>query len=185
MPGTATLRARAALEAPPNAPLPNPCDLPLWLPSTIGGHTACDLRLRECEWDLRIAQAYDTLGEIRDNLRMLTHLWKQKRAFIRGQQPSTRARSIIDNANDKVTAAQTKYKAVRAALGFLSPYLGCPKVAGVPWSAVLKELKAGDVRGMSVGAMGETEGRRHISWIWMTYTDGVSADEALQLDESK
>jgi hypothetical protein len=185
IPGTAALRAGAAVQAAPDSPLPHPCDLPLWLPSALDSRTACDRQLRKCEWELRVAQGYDTLANIRDNLRMLTHLWKQKQAFIRGQRPSTRARSIIDHASDKVKAAQAKYQAVRSALVTLSPYLGNPRVGGAPWSAVLKELKPPDVRGIAVGAMGESEGRRHVSWIWMAYTAGVSIDEAVQLDDSE
>ena len=185
IPGTATLRASAAAEAAPDAPLPHPCDLPLWLPSALSSRTACDAQLRQCEWGLRVAQGYDTLTEIRNNLRMLTHLWKQKQAFIRGQRPSTRARSIIDHANDKVKAAQVKYQAVHVALAHLAPYLGDPMVRGVLWSTALKELKPEDVRGIAVGAMGESEGRRHVSWIWMAYTAGVSVDEAEQLDDSE
>jgi hypothetical protein len=185
IPGTATLRAKAVADAPPDAPLPHPCDLDLWLPSTLSRRTECDQHLRQCEWDLRIAQAYDALGDIRDNLRLLTHLWKQKQAFIRGQRPGTRARSIIDNANDKVSAGAAKYRANWVALGRLATYLTDPRLGGAPWLKVLKELKAEDVRGISVGAMGESEGRRHVSWIWMAYTAGVSVDEVAQLGDSE
>jgi len=45
------------------------------------------------------------------------------------------------------------------------------------WANTLLVLKAEDVRGSSDALMGELEGRRRPSWIWMTNT-GILADGA-------
>jgi hypothetical protein len=42
----------------------------------------------------------------------------------------------------------------------------------------LKELEAGNVRGLSDGLEGESEGRRMISWIWLvSYGPAAGGDE--------
>jgi hypothetical protein len=71
-----------------------------------------------------------------------------------------------------VNRAAEKYHTSRNAMLALSDPLGIPD-----WSDTLPVLKADDVRGLSDALVGESEGTRSPSWIWMTNT-GVLAGGA-------
>jgi hypothetical protein len=65
-------------------------EIELWLPSKIYGDATdpvhqCDATLCQYEWELRRAQAYDALDELRCHLRLRAHLYKFKDAHIHGQ----------------------------------------------------------------------------------------------------
>jgi hypothetical protein len=55
----------------------------LFLPSSLSHRVPCDNRLLEHEWELRQAQAYDTLNDLRTVLNLRYHLYKYKDTFIR------------------------------------------------------------------------------------------------------
>jgi hypothetical protein len=181
MPGTATLRIKDAENAPTGGPDLKPWDIKLYLPSEVGFQTSCDEKLRECEWKLREAQANDSLDELRDSLRLSTHLYKWKTAFVRGQRPSTRARTVISRADAKSQAAAAKYRTARHALVRLGTMLGKPK----DWKKYLKVLQPSDVRAMNAPLVGETEGKRSISWIWLVVGVGARAGEDTALHNCK
>ena len=63
-------------------------------------------------------------------------------------------------------------RAARNALLSLAPLTGKDE----SWKALIIDLRDTDVRGMTVGEEGETEGHRSISWIWKQI-GGVSTDD--------
>ncbi|KAH7918603.1 hypothetical protein BV22DRAFT_1024324 [Leucogyrophana mollusca] len=139
-----------------------PEDAPLWLPSAIGNKTACDNRLRSNEWELRYAQAGDALEEIRQSLRLRSHMITFKRNWIRGQSANTRAQNALNRVSAKTVASAEKYSDAHNALTSLAILLG-----KVGWQATFKKLDPKeDIRAMEVPRKGDSEGRRKMSWIW-------------------
>ena len=191
MPGAAALRSQLEQKTSASAPLENVWDLKLFLPSEIFRQAPCDDSLREYEWRLREAQAYESLQLVRDALLLSTHLHKFKTAFVRGQRPSTRTRTVIDNTHAKRDAAVLRYRIARAALVRLSPLLNKPSA----WQAILRPLADGDVKPLSDKDLsgthrtrklkkketrkktkGNTEGTRILSWIWMAHGVATNAE---------
>jgi hypothetical protein len=181
MPGAALLRIKDAEKSQTGGPDIKPWDIRLYLPSEVGLQATCDHILQEHEWKLREAQAYDSLDEMRDSLRLSTHLFKHKKAFVRGQRPNTRARSVISRANAKSEAAAAKYRTARHALVRLGTMLGKPR----DWKKVLKVLLPTDVRAMNAPLLGESEGKRSISWIWFVTGVGEKTGEDSALHNCK
>jgi hypothetical protein len=103
------------------------------------------------------------------NLRVRTHLNRQKDKYARGVHHNTRANTAISKSQARVNRAVEKYCMSRDAMLALSEPLVIPD-----WNNTLRVLKADDIRGLSEGLMGETEGTRRPSWIWTTNT-GVLA----------
>lgn len=64
-------------------------DVPLWLPSQIRTKIAFDLWLAEIEWQLRVAQAYESLDQLRNNLQVRSYLYHFKDRYVRGQTANT------------------------------------------------------------------------------------------------
>jgi hypothetical protein len=180
IPAAATLRAKLASDAPPGAPLEAAWEMRLFLPSEIALQASCDQKLRELEWQLREAQAYDALEELRDNLRVSTHLWKHKKRWTRGQRPNTRAKDTISKTQAKADAAAIKYQNARQALLRLGHILRKP----TSWQEILRVLKKEDVRGLSEAALGDSEGKRLISWIWLIQGVGVSMNTSAKESQS-
>lgn len=140
---------------------------------------ACDIKLQEHEWSLRYAQANDALQIIRTNLQLRAALYHYKDRFDRGQSAMTRSMHLLDKVKDRVAAACLRYRVARHALCVLAPRL----LKGVRWEIQLKSLEAADVRGLSVGDMGDSEGRRKLSWIWTTHGVAAEADDDERLHD--
>lgn len=170
IPGIRILRVRAEKDRPDGDEAERPETMPLWLPSAIGRKASCDHRLRELEWALRHAQAHDALNELRHGLRLRSYLYIDKDRFQRGQRQNTRSRTIIQRANTKIQSSATKYRVARTALMSLARSL-----SRVGWDRSLSHLADKDIRGISAGLEGETEGRRTLSWIWTR--SGVAVEE--------
>ncbi|KAG0694590.1 hypothetical protein DFH29DRAFT_1006208 [Suillus ampliporus] len=168
---------RAGDESPAE---PTPVDtIRLWLPSTVGPLTHCSTQLRRFEWMLRYAQANDALKDIRNLLRLRSHLYKFKDNNIVGQAANTRARSTINKADNKVTMAAERYEAARAALTNLAPLLNEDEA----WKDILKPLNRNrDLKSFKDMWEKETEGTRHLSWIWKT--PGVSENTSVGLHDA-
>jgi hypothetical protein len=160
-----------------------PEDTTLWLPSALcnlNKHMSCDTRLLTIEWELRYAQAGDSLEEIRQNLRLRDHMYTFKRNWIRGQSANTRAQNALSRVEIKAAMAAERYRGARAAVSSLAPVLG-----KLGWDMRFRVLdKKDDVRGMAVPKGGESEGRRQLSWIWLVEGVGDDKDEAVQDSES-
>jgi len=159
------LQARAASD-----PEPQVYKTELFLPSAIPtGKVACDSRLQEFEWELREAQAQDALNDLRDNLRLRSHVYKDKDRFQQGQRRSTRSRDLINNLERRISAARDKYIAARNALQSLAGKLK----KGTTWTRELRILTQGDITPLvdddlpaHMRAPRESQGRRKLSWIW-------------------
>ncbi|KAG1903738.1 uncharacterized protein F5891DRAFT_947152 [Suillus fuscotomentosus] len=136
----------------------------LFLPSSLPHRVLCDDRLLKHEWELREAQAYDTLNDLCTVLNLRYHLYKYKDTFIRGQRANTRANGIINNAECRIDALSLKYSTSRSALLNLASRLG----KNDNWERSLKPLdKQKDVVPLKHDD-GRTMGQQSISWIWKT-----------------
>jgi hypothetical protein len=151
-------------------------DIPLVLLSSLGKSQLIGNKLREYEWRLREGQAYDALHEMRQHLRVRSHCYKHKDRFSRGVRENLRSQTTIKKVQAKVDRAARKYRVALAALVSLSK-----EIDSGDWKArmkPLKELVPGDVRGLSDGLEGESEGKRTISWIWLvSYGPVTGGDE--------
>ena len=160
-----------------------PEDIKLWLPSSLcdlNKHMSCSTRLLIIEWELRYAQAGDSLKEIRQNLRLRDHMYTFKRNWIRGQGANTCTQNALSHIEIKAAMAAERYRGAHAAISSLAPVLG-----KVGWDVQFKVLdKKDDVHGMAAPKGRESEGRRQLSWIWLVEGVGDDKDEAVQDSES-
>jgi hypothetical protein len=152
-----------------------PQDIPLHLPSSYKFRTPLQ-QPELCKFELRLREgrAHNALHEMRQHLRVRTHLYQQKDKYAWGIQHNTRANSAINKCQVKVNRAAEKYRISRNAMLSLSDPLVVPD-----WNDTLCALKAEDVHGLSEALMGESEGRQCPSWIW-TMNTGVVGDSADQ-----
>lgn len=164
VPVIASLRAQEPLDP---AMIRKPEEVRLWLPSALPRQVPCDTRLRDIEWSLRYGQAHDALTELRQALRSRSYMLRFKDRFLRGQGANTRARNSLRAVDAKVDAAATRYRTAYRAMVTLSPLLG-----KTGWQNALRPLTDEDIRQMTAGTEGESEGRRRVSWIWLTCGQG-------------
>lgn len=168
VPGVSLLRTRRA-EAELDSES-KPQEISLCLPSQVLRQVEVDERLCRLEWKLRYAQAHEALGRVRQHLQVRAYLFKFKDRFVRGQGANTRARNTIESITAKVMAAAEEYRTAYNALFALGP-----RLSEVSWMNELLPLRDTDIRDLSEGKTGESEGRRTISWIWKS----VPADETI------
>lgn len=139
--------------------------IPLWLPSHFAWLKTdvhlIDHRLLELEWKLRTAQAYEALDQLRHHLQIRAHVFKFKDHFVRGQGANTRARDSLSTIQATIDSNRDTYRTARSALVPLGDALGhsC-------WEHKLPPLMDSDVRGISDGEDGQSEGKKQLSWIW-------------------
>lgn len=141
-------------------------------------------RVQHYEAELRIGQAYDCLTDLRRHLRLRSYLLKRKDMYSRGVAQNTRANVAIQRAQKQINWAASKYRRVRGLLIALRP-ISLDLQARPSWQNDLLVLGDKDIRGLSEGLFGDSEGSRTISWIWMstshtTGTDNIENDEHLQ-----
>jgi hypothetical protein len=160
MPAVGHLRALADAQSAREEKAYN---IKLFLPSKLkeAAEMSCDEQLCEYEWELRRAQAHEALYDARRQLRLRTHLYKFKDAHIRGQWANTRALSVLAKVEQTIGTAVARYRRAWAAVKTLSAVMDKPN-----WEVELPELLAADIRGMSEGDFGQSEGNRTLSWIW-------------------
>jgi len=173
------------------------CETALYLPSAVlasGLKITCDNRLLQIESELRRAQADDALQELRDALRLRSHVLQDKARFQNGQRRSTRAQSRLKNMNEKVDASAAKYRVARNAITFLAWALNDP--VPVPRMLANADVKAFNDDGDSQYAKDrrrkkaeannkatkKAEELKPISWIWNGSGDG---DTGLQEGKSR
>jgi hypothetical protein len=161
MPGVSVLRARADRAASDDTPAIQAYDFQLRLPSSLPPRTTCPVKLRIFEFKLREAQAYEALEELRQHLRLRTHMYKYKDKNSVGQRANTRSQNLINRVQKKIEASSAKYNTARQALIKLSSH-----VEDVGWRLKLLPLAPEDIRAFTDGEPGQSEGRRTLSWIW-------------------
>ncbi|OJA09031.1 hypothetical protein AZE42_11088 [Rhizopogon vesiculosus] len=178
MPFISCLRAEETSLRLSTEPIPVEA-MALWLPSTAISRTPSPPHLLRYEWKLRYAQANDALKDMRNLLRLHSHLYTFKDNNIVGQAANTRARMTINKTEDRVNMAASRYEAAWAALASLAPLLN----EGGTWKTVLKPLdRKKDVKALKDLWEKETQGTRHLSWIWKT--PGVSEDASAGLHDA-
>lgn len=177
MPGISTYRIRLLAQVE-DSYLPH--KIPLLLPSTAASFIPCAPSILVQEWRLRCAQAFDSLSDLRGHIEMRTHLFKFKDRFARGQRANTRAQTIIKQVDAKIDTDAERYRAAYAAIQSLRP-----RVGSTEWQDHLRPLQKADIRHVTEGDEGESEGRRTISWIWRaTAAPPSSGDTPGGVDQS-
>lgn len=177
----------------------------LYLPSALSSSDrdrACTNGICDVEARVRHADVSEALDDLRRNLRTRTYLNKWRVKNISGQHKLTRTRALQHRVDVKVHAAKTRYRHSRRALLVLQGH--------GQWEETLKELRDEDVRALNertltahekqerenriaagremaddsregvvvTGALGE--GKRSLSWIWMTVS---GADDSPEMHE--
>ena len=173
------LRASSVTESNQHIPL-QPQNTPLWLPSQIKNLGDVPKQLQTIEWRLRIAQAYEALDMLRSHLQVRAYLYKFKDRFVRGQGANTRARNAINGVQAKIDATSEEYSVAYEALLSLSVLL-----LEYSWKEELHPLMPSDIRDLSEGKEGESEGKRTISWIWRTISNSPTTGKSDFLQDRK
>ena len=157
-----------------------PLRLPSSLPTSVRA-VVYPVQLINIERRLRLAQADDSLNELRRLLRVSMGLWKYKTEQVGpSQRASTRARSLIARFKNKISRCANRYRAARAALVALDP--------NGSWKSRLRNLETKDIKGPGKGP-DEAEGMRTLSWIWTVRSesgrDTISANVDAEFNEGK
>lgn len=151
---------------------------PLYLPSAVDAELldTCEPGLADVELRLRDAQLTDSLDKLRVRLHMKTRLLAFKNNNIRHQLANTRAHQKLAVNEAKKQEYVDKYRAAREAKLQLS--------GSGSWEEQWRVLRDEDVRCIQEVEYDPkthqivTEGRRRVSWIWMSAgrEGGESAD---------
>lgn len=151
-------------------------DIPLLLPPSLPP-SACPSDIREYEAKLREGQAYDALEELRRYLRIRSYLYKRKDRYSRGVAQNTRSNTAIKRAEAGVKQAEVKYNIAWDVLVSLCGETTPANTKTDAWRRDLLALKSKDVRGLTEGLYGESEGSRTISWVWLRTKDNLLSDK--------
>lgn len=187
MPEACLLRARSDRDASDKTSEAPVYDYQLHLPSSLPARSPCTLKLKLYEFKLREGQAYESLDDLRQNLRLRTHMYQYKDKNLVGQRANTRCQNLINRVQQKINASASKYNTARNALVQLSEAVG-----EVGWDVKLLPLAPEDIRALrepdedpkkakkakkaqaGSGTKKVSEGHKTLSWIWKVI--GVSGD---------
>lgn len=154
-----------------------PESIALFLPSSMPIYlweTGCVSGLLEKERRLREAEATDALNGLRRQLRIMMGVFQYKKTHVSGagQRANTRARTMMTKISEKTQLFVERYRAARLALSRIDP--------DGSWSVTFLPLRTKDVRGPQRNDDDESEGRRELSWIWLSPNANhrVDADDA-------
>lgn len=154
-----------------------PENIPLFLPSSMPQYlweTGCCSGLLEKEKRLREAEATDALNALRRQLRIMMGVFQYKKTHVSGagQRANTRARTMMTKISEKTQLFVERYRAARLALSRIDP--------DGAWSTTFLPLRTKDVRGPQRNDDDESEGRRKLSWIWLSpnVNHQVDSDDA-------
>jgi hypothetical protein len=164
--------------------------LTIHLPSKVAVSYTVSAHLLGLEWELRTAQAFDALSEIRRAMAARSALHHYKNRFVRGQRGNTRSHGLLNSLKARAMSEAATYKRAWRALVALQ----APLKKGSSWKQELRQLSDDDVRELSISAFDDdevnylatakktkagqksrpSEGRKRTSWIWMSH--GIVAD---------
>jgi hypothetical protein len=175
-------------------------EVELYLPSSIlvwGLNIHCDVRLLRIEFELRRAQADNTLQEVRNNLRLHSHVKQTKMQSHHGQRTNTQSLGMITCLNDKIDAAALKYRLACNAVFLLAHHLGEDvPIEDFPYlrkkdisplqddsesqHAKVRQKKKKVTKRRTVNSKGDNNVMA-VSWIWKRFGEAaVDGDELLQ-----
>lgn len=185
--------------------------LSLFLPSSLPLTTrsqVCSENLISTETDLRLAHLSEALDSLRLHLRTRVFANKFKIKNVTGQRSNTRSRQWQKTIDKKVLASKRRYRFARAALYNLRGSGDWEKLyrelkdedvrAFNERALTLTEIEEREAARRAAGIYEEEvlavpledgiqlgEGRRHLSWIWLTQGcfDPKENDHALQIGE--
>ncbi|TEB19287.1 hypothetical protein FA13DRAFT_1802430 [Coprinellus micaceus] len=106
---------------------------------------------------------------------------KRKDAYSRGVAQNTRSNTAINRAQSSVNNAAKKYDRAYAALLALCGK-ETPSQDPEGWRKDLRVLRLKDIRGLSEGLYGETEGTREISWIWKSRSAPITSESGENIE---
>jgi hypothetical protein len=164
---TESLHAMSADHLPETVPLRLPSALP------ASRRKLCPFNLDEIKLRFRLAQAEDSLSELRRLLRITIGLRDYKFKQIGpSQRAGTRACNLVNRFKDKTSRCAERYKVAHNALHTLDPK--------GEWETCLQQLNDDDIRGPGRGD-DESEGFRELSWIWrVTRRYGLGQGSSLE-----
>ncbi|KAF7967195.1 hypothetical protein HWV62_35598 [Athelia sp. TMB] len=176
-PGLAAVRARSEAATAEGATTVEAYNIPLYLPSQLPPLIPVDAKFYRYEWQLRKAQAFDVLASLRQQLCLQAHLVGYRFRFDRGQKQNLRSNDVISRVDTRIAESCDRYRSARVALLALEVHIG-----EVGWETALPVLAEADVRHIGKGQVGESEGMRTTSWIWLSRgiedaVEGSSAEE--------
>lgn len=136
----------------------------LLLPSQLVRIVNCDPRLLRYEWELRYAQAFEALDDLRRRLILRSQMLQSKDRYIRGQRMNTRSQTLVKRVQAKIDSDVVRYRAAYCALVNLKQ---SERLRDVELGATLVPLQDSDVQGINRNEDKTTgEGHRSLSWIW-------------------
>lgn len=161
-----------------------PENIPLFLPSGMPDSLrkmGCVSGLVDKEKRLREAEAIDALNGLQRQLRVMMGVFNYKKTHVSGagQRANTRARTMMTKISDKTQLFAERYRAARLALSRIDP--------DGEWSVTLLPLRSRDIRGPQRDDDDESEGRRELSWIWLSPTaqHRVQSDDEREVAEGR
>ncbi|KAJ8694301.1 hypothetical protein PTI98_009225 [Pleurotus ostreatus] len=164
VPGVGAYRCRTETMRDGDLTETHPEDIRLLLPSDLSPHFRVDSTLSEYEWRLRNGVAHDCLAELRRLLLILSSMYKSKDRLVHGQVQNTRSVTLIKNVQARIDFTARKYRMNRQSLVTLATLL-----SKHGWETTLQVLNDEDIHSLRQGDdASESEGRRTLSWIWMT-----------------
>ncbi|SJL17200.1 uncharacterized protein ARMOST_20746 [Armillaria ostoyae] len=163
---------------------------PLFLPSSVAGHVSQTLKLLDCEFRLREAEAYECLTMMRRQLLYRSHIYKFKNRHITGQLLNTRANTTVKSVVASIDEVAARYRYMHTRLVVLHESMGTSATGKKKdgWDRALRVLREEDIRALDEGNINETEGSRQISWIWRIHrhtTDAEEMNKALRIEWCK
>lgn len=150
-------------------------DVRFFLPSEATGLVAFDSSLAVYEFRYRIAQAYETLTELRGLLLVRSQLMNSKARLSYGTKMSTRSQALIQNVSTKISSVADKYRHTYAAILALRSLAG----ESASLSTAFRPLAINDVTGLKSMEDG-SEGYKSLSWIWHVPGIGETESEATE-----
>ncbi|KAJ7704630.1 hypothetical protein B0H14DRAFT_2416236 [Mycena olivaceomarginata] len=201
MPGAASAIETDEAGRDPDEPPPRVEKIKLYMPSDLSAAdrlSGCIKNLPDMEVKMRIAQCDNALVVMRGRLHAKRHLITFRNENITGQIKSTKARTLIGQVGDRVTASAEKYRKGRAALVALKGDGYAPHFRplretdirlegdnGESDAAAKKKLamiSAG--RGARAPRTAPGQSKRTMSWIWTVKAGSGDAERDLHDCES-
>jgi len=187
MPGVAAMIVNASVttstgdsDITPPSTLPE--NMPLYLPSALSVNVRALMnQVAEKERRLRMAQADESLEDVRRGRRMITGLVQFKKFNISGagNRPNTRMRTLYNRLQLRIQRAAERYRVARDALLVLD--------RDGTWQDKFQKLNTNDIRGpgrQEDDPIRRTNNRYEMSWIWLVARDGGHLGQEEEFDET-